>query len=137
MSRQEGGGASREDQLTAAFAQLVLQQSNLAMMLLGRTPHPQSGETVRDLEAARMFIDQLEMIETKTKGNLNRDEQALLQQSLMQLRLAFVEAVETPRPSQPEAAPAAPSQPPPAGTEPAPGTPAPDAESKKKFTKRY
>jgi hypothetical protein len=41
-----------------------------------------------------MFIDQLEMIAFKTQGNLDKDEDNLLQQSLMNLRLAFVEAVE-------------------------------------------
>ena len=94
---ETGAGApSREEMQSALFAQLVLQQTNLTLMLLGRTPHPQTGETVRDLEGARLFIDQLEMLDAKTKGNLSRDEARLLQQSLMSLRLAFVEAVEAP-----------------------------------------
>ena len=56
--------------MSALFAQLVIQQSNMAMLLMGKVPHPQTGETVRDVEAARLFIDQLEMLEAKTKGNL-------------------------------------------------------------------
>ena len=85
-----------EEQNTALFAQLVLQQTNMALMLLGRMPHPQTGETTPDLEAAAMFIDQLEMLEAKTKGNLGREEQQLLKQSLMTLRMSFVEASEKP-----------------------------------------
>jgi hypothetical protein len=65
-------------------------------MLLGRTPHPETGQPMRDLDAAKLFIDQLEMLEVKTKGNLNPQETTLLKQSLMTLHLAYVEAVNAP-----------------------------------------
>jgi hypothetical protein len=38
-----------------------------------------------------MFIDQLEMLAYKSRGNLNAEEKQLLQQSLVSLRMAFVE----------------------------------------------
>jgi hypothetical protein len=128
---------SREDMQSALFAQLVMQQANMAMMLLGKVPHPESGEAVQDLEAARLFIDQLEMLEGKTKGNLTKQEASLLKQSLMSLRLAFVEAVESPKPKSepqpPEATP--PVQPGPAsGAAP---SPAEEDEHRKKFSKKY
>ncbi len=127
---------------SALFAQLIMQQANLAMMLMGKTPHPESGKPVKDIEGARLFIDTLEMLERKTRGNLSRDEANLLKQSLMGLRLAFVEAVEsegktepapqgqptTPSKESPGPAPGAPETPPPAGTE---------EESHKKFSKKY
>src|ERR1051325_11242883 len=87
------GPITREELMSALFANMVLQQTNLAMMFLGRTPHPETGEHVRDLEMAQMFIDQLEMLETKTKGNLSRQEETLLRQSLTAVRMAYVEAV--------------------------------------------
>src|SRR2546421_8267560 len=96
VSDQELGGISREEIMSALFAQLVVQQSNMAMLLMGKVPHPQTGQTVRDIEAARLFIDQLEMLEAKTKGNLTKEEDHLLKQSLLSLRMAFVEAVESP-----------------------------------------
>src|SRR5437899_13073459 len=86
---------SRQEELSFLFAQLVLQQSNMAMMLLGKVAHPESGKVIQDVDAARLFIDQLEMLETKTKGNLSKEEEALLKQTLMTLRLNFVEAVES------------------------------------------
>src|SRR5579859_1515099 len=95
----------REEMHSALFAQLVMQQSNLAMMLLGKVAHPETGKAVKDLDAAQLFIDQLEMLEAKTKGNLTKEEAALLKQNLMTLRLNFVEAVEAP-----EGQPASPSQ---------------------------
>jgi hypothetical protein len=130
------GESSRADTQSALFAQLVLQQTNLALMLLGKTPNPQTGETMRDLDAARLFIDQLEMLETKTKGNLTREEARLLQQSLMTLRLSFVEAVEAPAAPAGGAAGAVPT---PAGEHKT--APEDDAgaveESRKRFSKKY
>lgn len=132
-----------EDVNTALFAQLVMQQSSMAMMLLGKTPHPASGQPVRDLEGAQLFIDQLEMLEVKTKGNLTPEETAILKQSLMSLRLAFVECVDAPPASAPD--PASAATPPgeaaaaakPDAPAPAPSSASGEEESRKKFTKKY
>lgn len=145
--------ASREDIMAALFANMVIQQTNMAMMLMGKAPHPETGQTMKDLEAARMFIDQVEMLETKTKGNLNKQEEGLLKQALAALHMAFVEAVEEPgTPSasaaQPQPQRAAPSPAPEAGpapgakaSQPAAAPSAPPAEgpeeSRKKFSKKY
>ncbi len=139
-SEREPTQLSREQLMSALFANLVIQQTNMALMLLGRVPNPESGERVQDLDAARMFIDQLEMIEVKTKGNLDKREEQLLKQSLTTLRMAFVEAVGT-APGQPQAAATAkptgeatqaPAQPPTAA-ETAPS----EEEHRKKFSKKY
>ena len=135
--------ASREEILSALFANMVIQQTNMALMLLGKVPHPETGQTIQDLEGAKMFIDQLEMLEAKTKGNLDKREQHLLQQSLTALRMAFVEAIEGPatEPAPAQPAPAA-AAPPPEPAKPAPpavqpSAPAAEEESRKKFTKKY
>src|SRR5579862_9869701 len=87
------GNSSREEIMAALFANMVIQQTNMAMMLMGKTPHPETGETMKDLESARMFIDQLEMLEVKTKGNLNKQEEGLLKQALAAVHMTFVEAI--------------------------------------------
>jgi hypothetical protein len=133
-SEQDLGGISRAEMMSALFAQLVMQQSNMAMLLMGKVPHPQTGETMRDVEAARLFIDQLEMLQAKTKGNLSKQEEQLLKQSLLSLQMAFVEAMESPVPEQKQ--PEAVNPPAEKKIEAAPGL-AEDAESKKKFTKKY
>jgi len=135
---------SPEETRSALFAHMVMQQSSMAMMLLGKTPHPETGQVVRDLEAAKFFIDVLEMLEFKTKGNLDHEEAALLKRSLMSLRMAFVESVDSSPPPPIESRteqgtppighvqttqandPAAPPATSPAGEEP-----------RKKFTKKY
>ena len=132
--------ASHDEMMSALFAHMVIQNTNMALMFLGEVPHPQSGERVHDLEAAKMFIDQLEMLETKTTGNLTPEEQKLLQQSLMHLRMAFVQVVEHPpkveavkTPEAPEAPAAAPSQPEAASPAAEPGA----SESNKRFSKKF
>ena len=88
----QSAGDNPEEMRSALFAQLVMQQASMAMMLLGKTPHPETGQTVRDLEAAKYFIDQLEMLEVKTKGNLEEAETRLLQSLIYDLRVAYVDA---------------------------------------------
>ena len=135
---------TRQEELSFLFAQLVLQQSNMAMMLMGKVAHPESGKVVQDVDAARLFIDQLEMLEAKTKGNLSKEEEHLLKQTLMSLRLNFVETVETSgseASQQPKQAGASAEQPQAAEQmKPSPDS-APSGseedEHRKKFSKKY
>lgn len=143
--RTDFGGLSREEMQSALFAQMILQMSNMAMMVLGKLPDPRSGQTLRDLEAAQLFIDQLEALEAKTKGNLTKEEAALLKQTLMALRLAFVEAVESPptpgKSAEAGTAPESKAEPQAAGEKEAAPTQtasaAPEETSAKKFSKKY
>jgi len=119
----------------ALFANLVVQQTSLAMMFLGRIPHPDTGQPMLDLEGARLIIDQLEMIQARTKGNLTALEEEMLKHHLANLRMTFVQQANAPHTADaatvadtkdPASAPAA--TPPPAVEDP---------ESKKKFTRKY
>ena len=142
-----GSPSDHEDTMSAMFASLVIQQANMASIFLGLTPHPQTGQVTRELDHAKYFIDLLEMLEAKTKGNLDPHEQSLLRQSLTSLRFAFVDAVSKPeapsappeKAAEPAAAPATPPVEPKAAAEPPSPDPAPAAaeESRKKFTKKY
>jgi hypothetical protein len=137
------GNPGREEMLSALFANMVIQQTNMAMMLLGKVAHPETGQFMQDIDSARMFIDQLEMIEAKTKGNLNKQEEGLLKQALSALHMSFVETVDAPvdakQAPEREAAPSAAAQAEAAPEKPAAApaeTPAPE-ESRKKFSKKY
>jgi len=143
LSNDALANTSREEMMSALFTSMVMQQTNLALMLLGKTPHPETGQTLRDLDGAKMFIDQLDMLQLKTRGNLDLQEEKFLKQSLTALRMAFVEAVED-HTGESRPAPAAANEPP-----PAPGTAVPrdaseqapplsaDDDSRKKFSKKY
>lgn len=138
--REDAKNAVSPDQMSELFAQLVMQQSNMALTLMGKIAHGEDGQVVQDLDAARLFIDELEMIEHKTKGNLSREEEYLLKQTLMTLRLAFVQTVEsadqakTPGPAEKTGAPSQPAASATPGESTAAGG---DEEHRKKFSKKY
>lgn len=142
-SKVSGAGTSHAHRHGALFTGLVLQQTNMALMFLGKTPRPDASQPAVDLEAASMFIDTLEMLEVKTRGNLGAEEASLLRETLTSLRIAFVEAAD--------AAPKAGSEPQKAGAAPppseAPGSgstraesdtgPSAEGDGRKKYVKRY
>jgi hypothetical protein len=86
--------ADREEIVAALLQQLVMQQTNMALMFLGRIPHPETKETMLDLESAKLYIDQLEMLENRTAGNLTHGEESLLRKSLVTVRGHLVAALE-------------------------------------------
>ena len=114
-----------------------MMQAQNAALFLGQIPNPQTGKGEVRLEVAKMFIDQLEMIQEKTRGNLTSEESTVLRNALANLQLAYVEVARadssaaTSEQAAPETTPAgepAPAEPPTAG---------PEGESRKKFTKSY
>jgi hypothetical protein len=74
------------------FATFVLSMSHSALIQLGAAPDPDTNSTHADIPLARQTIDLLGLLEEKTKGNLNGDEESLLHQVLFDLRLRCVDA---------------------------------------------
>jgi hypothetical protein len=71
----------------AVFLQSLAQQ---ALMQLGLIPWPH-GQRELALDQARDTIDVLTLLKVKTKGNLNAEEQGLMDNILHELKLSFVE----------------------------------------------
>ena len=78
----------------ALFLQLVLGLQQAAMMSLGKLMNPMTGKLERNLEGAKNTIDTLSAIESRTRGNLESDEQRVLSQVLTDLRLNYVDEVK-------------------------------------------
>ncbi len=77
------------------FVQLVTGHAQMAMMFLGRYPNPQTGALeASQPEVAKIYIDQLEMLQAKTRGNLSAGESKLLNDMLMATHGAFAEALD-------------------------------------------
>lgn len=74
----------------ARFDILVQLLSSQAILALGLIPDPQGNTEVR-LPLARHFIDLLAILETKTKSNLTGHESLMLERSLHELRVLFLE----------------------------------------------
>jgi hypothetical protein len=143
-------------EMTQRFIEFVMMHAQNAALFLGQIPNPKTGEPEINLDLARMFIDQLEMIQEKTRGNLTNEETMVLRNALSNLQMAFVEVSGGARPEparRGEGAPdtAAQPEPPQSGSsqpaeQPASGTAEqkppissaePETESRKKFTKSY
>ena len=79
------------------FQQLVAGHSQMALMLMGRLENPHTGtfEPVQP-EGAKVFIDQLEMLQAKTRGNLSPEESEALTRALGAVHTAFTEILNDP-----------------------------------------
>ena len=71
------------------FNEFVILQAQNAGLFLGQIPNPHSGEKQINLRAAKSVIDSLEMLASKTCGNLTTSEQKLLTTALDNLRPLF------------------------------------------------
>ena len=123
--------SQQSGEMTRRFIEFVLMQAQQIALMLGQIPGPDGKPMEPNLPIARIFIDQLEMIREKTRGNLTKEEEDVLTKVLADLQLAFVEAGH--------AAPAAPltAEAPQEAPAAAAGPTATEDDSKKKFTKSY
>jgi hypothetical protein len=135
---------TQSGELTQRFIEFVMMQAQNAALFLGQIPNPQTGQAEVNLEVARMFIDQLAMIQEKTRGNLTSEEETVMRNALSSLQMAFVEASQGQSGAAPSSAPRAETAAPvetlsehPAASSSAPDTETAEPESKKKFTKSY
>ncbi len=76
------------------FSTSVLSLSASVLMHHGETKSPQTGMVEKDLAMARHTIDILAVLREKTRGNLTKDEQALLDNILYEPRRKYCRAVE-------------------------------------------
>ena len=137
---------TQSGELSQRFVEFVMMHAQNAALFLGQIPNPKTGEGEVNLELAKMFIDQLAMIQEKTRGNLTNEEATVLRNALSNLQMAYVEvARQVGKGGAPSAAPQAeePAQPA-ASEEKSTSTPeqtppitSTETESKKKFTKSY
>ena len=75
----------------ASFSVLVTMLFTQAMAMLGQMPDPNTGEAKVNKPFAKHYIDTLEMLESKTKGNLDEQETAMLNEALHALRMMYVD----------------------------------------------
>jgi hypothetical protein len=137
---------TQSGEMSQRFIEFVMMQAQNAALFLGQIPNPQTGQGEVNLELAKMFIDQLVMIQEKTRSNLTNEEAAVLRNTLSNLQMAFVEVSQQTRGGKVEAGapPVAPTAetPEPSASSSAektdePFAPPTESESRKKFTKSY
>jgi len=137
--------STQSGELSQRFVEFVMMHAQNAALFLGQIPNPKTGEGEVNLELAKMFIDQLAMIQEKTRGNLTNEETIVLRNTLSNLQMVYVEVAQkapkgagqpaAPEPEQPAPEPQAPPQT--STTSESPPITSTESESKKKFTKSY
>ena len=78
----------KEDQL---FIHLVNTFVQSAWISLGKVKNPVSDTMERNLDQATYYIDLLDMLQTKMKGNLSEWEEQYIIHSLSELKLNFID----------------------------------------------
>ena len=78
----------KEDQL---FIHLVNTFVQSAWISLGKVKNPVSDELERNVEQASYYIDLLDMLQTKMKGNLSEWEEQYILHSLSELKLNYID----------------------------------------------
>jgi hypothetical protein len=73
------------------LATFIFSLSSSALVHLGDIPDPETKNVRVDLPLAKQIIDTLGMLQDKTQGNLNPDEDNLLKSILYDLRLRYVQ----------------------------------------------
>jgi len=93
-SETAGGGADKTDRMPlpeVTFSTFVFSLSSSALVNLGEIPEPGTQSVHVDLPVAKQIIDTLGMLQEKTKGNLQPDEERLLRTGLYDLRMRYVQ----------------------------------------------
>ncbi len=91
-----------EQKQQALFVQLVLMFQQAAWQQLGKVPNPMTNKIERDLEQARMSIDMLDMLKSRTQGNLGGDETRMLDHVVRELKLNFLDELDKEKKEQKE-----------------------------------
>ena len=82
---------AEEPKLNMLFMSIILSLSQAAMQHMGKITNPLTGKIDRNLEQAKVTVDMLEMLKEKTKGNLVKDEEKLIGETLATLQLNYVD----------------------------------------------
>jgi len=95
-SENHEDAGSREEQAPegagdVGFETFVMGMGTNALVHLGAVPHPETGEPQQSMELAKHTIDLLAMLEDKTRGNLTERERQVLQATLYDLRMRYLD----------------------------------------------
>ncbi|MDP2990635.1 MAG: DUF1844 domain-containing protein [Kiritimatiellota bacterium] len=83
---------SKPDINKVLFMHLVSMLAMSAIQQMGKLVDPGTGKAEINLEAAQATIDMLDMLEARTRGNLDTEETRLLKDTLMSLKMNYVQS---------------------------------------------
>ncbi|MEZ4814526.1 MAG: DUF1844 domain-containing protein [Bdellovibrionota bacterium] len=74
------------------FSTFILSLASATFIELGLVEDPHSNKKRLDLKSAKQHIDLLQILQEKTRGNLDDEERGLLERILRDIRLQYVQA---------------------------------------------
>ena len=77
------------------FSNFILSLNTSALIHLGDLPDRQTRERIYDIQSAKQTIDILELLKTKTEGNLDSEEFKLLDDVIYDLRMKYVKIMKS------------------------------------------
>ncbi len=93
-SSQAQGTAQEKEEFNVPEASFSFFATTLAMqatLALGDVPDPHTNKREENLPQAKFLIDILGILQEKTKGNLTKEEDSLLEGILYELRMQYVQ----------------------------------------------
>ena len=79
------------------FSNFILSLNTSALIHMGDIPDPQTRERIYDLQSAKQTIDILELLRNKTRGNLDNEEEKMLDDVIYNLRMKYVKYLKSDR----------------------------------------
>lgn len=76
---------------TFLFQHLVVMFQTLALQQMGKLTSPITGKVERDLHQAKITVDMLGMIQSRTEGNLEENEKKILDTVMMELQMNYID----------------------------------------------
>ncbi len=86
------GDAQQGQAVEINFLNYITSLGFQTMIFMGEIPNPVTNEVDKNLEQAKFLIDTLSMLKEKTEGNLNEQEKTLLENSVYELQMKYVQA---------------------------------------------
>ena len=94
QTQQQPTSQQQTPPLPINFSSFVLSLSSSALLHFGEIPDPITNEKQRNLVLAKQTIDIVGMLKEKTTGNLTKEEEALLENLLYDLRMRYIKESE-------------------------------------------
>lgn len=85
----------KRDQSKIDFSNFILSLNTSALIHLGDLPDPQTRERIYDIQSAKQTVDILELLKTKTEGNLDSEEFRLLDDVIYDLRMKYIKIMQS------------------------------------------
>ncbi len=79
-----------------SFMYLVGTFQSSSWIAMGKIKNPMTDKIDRNLDQASFYIDLLDMMQTKTKGNLSEYEEQMLINTVSELKMNFIEEKKKP-----------------------------------------